>query len=83
VNRVRNFKERSLAVKLSHLDDVCFSDRESFRRLVERYIHNRDARDTVAHAQRRFVMDRFTYQAHIKRVTDEIRLRISNERSSS
>jgi hypothetical protein len=83
VNRVRSFQERSLAVKLPHLDDVCFSDRESFRRLVERYIHNRDARDTVAHAQRRFVMDRFTYQAHIKRVTDEIRLRISNERSSS
>jgi hypothetical protein len=72
VNRVRTFKERSLAVKLPHLDDVCFADRDSFRALVDRFVADRDARDAVAQTQRQFVMDRFTYAAHMKRVVGEI-----------
>ncbi len=79
VQRVRGFKERALAVKLPDLDEVCFSDRGSFRARVERFIQDRSARDAVMQTQRQFVMERFTYQAHIERIVDEMRDRIVGE----
>jgi hypothetical protein len=79
VHRVRNFKERSLVAKLPHLDDVCFSDRSSLKSLVERFVHDRAARDAVRQAQRDFVMDRFTYAAHLKRIVAEMRDRLVAE----
>jgi hypothetical protein len=79
VHRVRNFKERSLVAKLPHLDDVCFSDGASVRSQIERFINDRSARDSIASVQRQFVMERFTYRAHMKRVGDEMRERLRSE----
>jgi hypothetical protein len=79
VHRVRTFKERALVAKLPHLDDVSFSDQASFRERIDRFVNDRGARDAITAVQRQFVMDRFTYTAHMKRVVNEIRERIQSE----
>ena len=65
--------------KLPHLDDVCFSDESTLRNCLERFANNRGQRKDIAQVQRTFVEQLFTYEAHFRRVIQEIRGLIQSE----
>jgi glycosyltransferase involved in cell wall biosynthesis len=73
VEIVRSWEEIGLLVPgkpvLSHLDETTFGNATELRQRMARFIADPAARDRVLAAQRKDMLERFTYEAGLRRVT--------------
>ena len=59
--------------------DVSFTDALSLSRLLEHYTHDADARRAVSAEQQRFLADRFTYEAGMRRALSRVATLLTEE----
>jgi hypothetical protein len=66
---------------MPHLPEISFQDEASFGERVMRFVADRPARSAIAEAQRRFIENRLTYSAALRRAVGEMQARLAGEES--
>jgi len=83
VRQVRCWQRAGVLVRqdqaMPRLEEVSFDDKTSLRRLIERFLGDRDLRRAVSVEQRRSVENRLTFPVAIKRVVREIHERLRRD----